>query len=176
MEFRVKYLQALELKSEGRLVVTDKMPFNFRYIPLICAAFPEAKIIHVRRDPAATCWSNYKQYFASSDLGYCYDLKDLTQFYNYYVNLMDHWNLDYNNRIYHLNYENLIEKQKGTTQKVIKYLDLNWENKCLKPEQNNKPVITASQNQIRKSVYKNSSNAWKKFEPFLKGAFDDLIV
>ena len=62
-KFRQKYLSELTKMSSGERFVTDKMPQNFRFIPLICAALPEAKIIHVQRNAAATCWSNYKHYF-----------------------------------------------------------------------------------------------------------------
>ena len=72
-EFRESYLSELSKRSNGKQFVTDKMPQNFLFIPLICAAFPEAKIIHVQRNPAATCWSNFKQYFVSNSLRNCYD-------------------------------------------------------------------------------------------------------
>ena len=74
--FRGEYLNALKRRSEGNAVVTDKMPHNFRFLALINAAFPEAKIIHVKRDPAAVCWANYTQYFVNDSLGYCYCLDD----------------------------------------------------------------------------------------------------
>ena len=61
--FRNKYLNRLQKVSKGNLIVTDKMPQNFRYIGLLAATFPEAKIIHVKRDPAAVCWSNYKKFW-----------------------------------------------------------------------------------------------------------------
>ena len=63
LNFRGKYLDKLKYVSNGNLIVIDKMPQNFRYIGLLAAAFPEAKIIHVKRNPAAVCWANYKQYF-----------------------------------------------------------------------------------------------------------------
>ena len=78
------------------------MPHNFRFIPLICAALPEAKIIHVQRDAQATCWSNYKQYFDTSGLGYCYNLNDITEFYMLYKNYMRFLQHQYQQRIYHL--------------------------------------------------------------------------
>ena len=61
--FRNNYLEQLCKHSEQNLFVTDKMPQNFRYLGLICAAFPEAKIVHVKRNAAATCWANFQQYF-----------------------------------------------------------------------------------------------------------------
>ena len=63
------------------------MPQNFRYIGLLAAAFPEAKIVHVKRNPAAVCWANYKQYFISKNMGFCYALDDIISYYRLYENL-----------------------------------------------------------------------------------------
>ena len=98
------------------------MPQNFSFISLICAAFPEAKIIHVERSAAATCWSNYKQYFRAKGLGYCYDLKDVVDYYRLYIDLMEFWQSQYNNRIYNLNYEELTTNQENETKNLIKHL------------------------------------------------------
>ena len=74
-DFRQKYLSSLAKRANGENFIVDKMPQNFQFIPLICAALPEAKIVHIQRDAAATCWSNYKHYFSAKDgLGYCYNL------------------------------------------------------------------------------------------------------
>ena len=173
-DFRKKYLFKLSKVSNGECIVTDKMPHNFRFIPLICAALPEAKIIHVQRDAAATCWSNYKQYFDSKNLGYCYDLSDLVDYYNLYKDLMRLWQSEYKNRIYNLNYETLTTDQENQSRKLIKHLGLNWEKACLSPEKNKRSVSTSSQQQVRKKVYKGSSNAWHKYESYLNGAFDSL--
>ena len=173
-DFRNNYLAALSKVSNGNHFVTDKMPPNFRFIPLICAAFPEAKIIHVQRNSAATCWSNYKQYFVSNSLGYCYDLKDVVEYYNLYKDLMRFWQSQYGERIYHLNYESLTTDQENETRKLIKYLGLNWQQTCLSPQKNKRSVRTASQQQVRQKVYQGSSDEWRKYEPFLNGAFDSL--
>ena len=160
--------------SNDKQFVTDKMPKNFYYIPLICAAFPEAKIIHVKRDAAATCWSNYKQYFASSSLGYCYALEDIVTYYGLYTDLMKFWQEKYGERIYNLSYEKLTTDQENETRKLINHLDLKWEDACLSPHKNKRGVRTASQQQVRQNVYKGSSKTWRKYEPFLNGAFDSL--
>ena len=173
-KFREDYLADLSKVSNGSHFVTDKMPPNFRFIPLICAAFPEAKIIHVQRNAAATCWSNYKRYFVSNSLGYCYDLKDVVEYYNLYKDLMRFWQSQYGERIYHLNYESLTTDQENETRKLIKYLGLNWQQTCLSPQKNQRSVRTASQQQVRQKVYQGSSEAWRKYEPFLNGAFDSL--
>jgi hypothetical protein len=173
-EFREKYLSELSKLSDSKQFVTDKMPQNFRFIPLICAAFPKAKIVHLQRNTTATCWSNYKQYFVSDGLGYCYDLKDVVEYYNLYRDLMKLWQSQYGDRIYNLNYESLTTDQENQTRKLIKYLDLNWEDACLSPHKNKRRVTTASQQQVRQKVYQGSSEAWRKYEPYLNGAFDSL--
>ncbi len=174
-KFRKTYLSELSKLSNGKQFVTDKMPQNFRFIPLICASLPEAKIIHIDRNAAATCWSNFKRYFVSDGLGYCYDLNDLVTYYELYTDLMKLWQSQYGDRIYNLNYERLTTDQENQTRKLIKYLELNWERACLSPQKNKRSVRTASQQQVRQKVYKGSSEVWRKFEPYLNGAFDSLL-
>ena len=87
---------------------------------------------------------------------------------------MSVWQSKYRNRIYNLNYENLTTDQENQTRKLIKHLGLNWEQACLSPQKNKRSVRTASQQQVRKKIYKGSSNAWHKYEPYLKGAFNSL--
>ena len=174
LKFRKNYLSQVSKLSNVKRFVTDKMPQNFRFIPLICAALPEAKIIHVKRNAAAICWSNYRTYFSSKGLGYCYNLKDVVEYYNLYEDLMKLWQLHYDDRIFHLNYENLIANQYDQTRKLIQYLELDWEEACLSPHQNKRSVKTASQEQVRQKLYKGSSEAWLRFEKILNGAFDKL--
>ena len=161
--------------SNNQSFVTDKMPQNFLYIPLICAAFPEAKIIHVKRDAIATCWSNYKHYFALKGLGYSYDLKDVVAYYDLYTDLMKCWQSQYSDRIYNLDYDKLTVDQEDETRQLINYIGLKWEGACLSPHENKRSVRTASQQQVRKRVYQGGSQAWRKYESFLDGAFDSLL-
>jgi hypothetical protein len=174
INFRERYLIKLQNVSNGNLIVTDKMPQNFLYIGLLAAAFPEAKIVHVKRNPTAVCWGNYKQYFASKSFGYCYGLDEVVAYYALYQNLMGFWEMKLPNRIYNLDYELLTINQDDETKKLIQHLDLDWESKCLSPQNNRRGVATASKLQIRKKVYQGSSEQWKKYEPFLNGAFDYL--
>ena len=150
------------------------MPQNFRYIGLLAAAFPEAKIIHVKRNPAAVCWANYKQYFKSTTLGYCYAIDDVIRYHSLYENLMDFWTNTLTDRIYQLDYEKLTVNQESETRQLIDYIGLDWDEKCLSPQNNARSVTTASNVQVRKKVYKGSSEQWKKYQPFLNGAFDCL--
>ena len=174
LEFRDRYLSELSKLPDRNPFVTDKMPQNFYFVPLICAAFPKAKIIHVQRNAIATCWSNYKQYFVSKNLGYCYDLNDIVEYYSLYKDLMKLWQSRYSDRIYNLNYEDLVNDQENETRKLIKYLGLKWEDSCLSPQKNKRSVRTASQQQVRQKVYRGSSEAWRKYETYLNGVFDSL--
>ena len=174
LSFRKKYLFEGRKRAKENPFFTDKMPQNFLYTGLIFSAFPEAKIIHVKRDPKATCWSNYKQYFSLNGLGYCYDLHDLVTYYKLYENLMNFWEQHYRDRIYNLNYEELTSHQKIQTKKLVSYLELNWDKDCLSPQKNKRSVNTASSLQVRKEVYKGSSERWLNFKPFVGDAFDKL--
>ena len=171
-KFRHEYLTELMKVSKDNKIVTDKMPHNFLYIGLIASAFPEAKIVHVKRDPAAVCWANYKQYFTSKNLGYCYALDDIISYHGLYENLMDFWKSSLGKKIYNLDYELLTVNQENETRNLIDFLDLDWDEKCLSPQNNTRGVSTASNIQVRKKVYQGSSKQWKKYEPFLSGAFD----
>ncbi|MBH73817.1 MAG: hypothetical protein CMM57_09210, partial [Rhodospirillaceae bacterium] len=174
LDFRHTYLNKLQNVSNGNLIVTDKMPQNFRYVGLLSAAFPEAKIVHVKRNPAAVCWANYKQYFVSKNIGYCYAINDAISYHKLYEDLMGFWTNTLNNEIYKLDYELLTANQESETRKLIEYLGLEWDENCLSPQNNTRRVATASNAQVRQKVYQGSSEQWKKYQPFLKGALDDL--
>ena len=175
LDFRHNYLDKLQNVCNGNRIVTDKMPQNFRYVGLLAAAFPEAKIVHVKRSPAAVCWANYKQYFVSKDIGYCYAIDDVISYHKLYENLMDFWTSALSKRIYNLDYEQLTVNQENETRQLIEYLGLDWDEGCLSPQNNTRRVATASNLQVRRRVYQGSSEQWKKFKPFLNGAFDGLL-
>ncbi len=175
LDFRHKYLEKLQIVSNGNLIVSDKMPQNFLYIGLLAATFPEAKIVHVKRNPPAVCWSNYKHYFVSNNLGYCYALDDIVSYHSLYENLMDFWTNMLSEKFYNLDYELLIVNQKSETRQLIDYLGLDWDEKYLSPQNNTRRVATASNLQVREKVYQGSSQQWKKYQALLNGVFDDLL-
>ena len=172
--FRDRYLGQISKRAGGKPFVTDKMPHNFRFIALICSALPEAKIIHIYRDAKATCWSNFKHYFASNGLGYSYNLNDTVKYYGLYKDLMNFWYQSYNDRIYNLDYDKLTEGQELETRRLIEFLGLNWEDACLAPQENSRPVRTASGQQVRNKIYTGSSQAWRKYRSYIGEVFNDL--
>ena len=136
---------------------------NFLNIGVIRTLFPEAKICHVVRDPIATCWSNYKQYFISNGLGYSYDLDDLVSYYRLYQELMRFWHEEFPGRLIEVNYDELTSNQEKEIKRLIGNLGLEWEEKCLSPHLNAGTIKTASKVQVRKKMYKDSSKEWKKY-------------
>ncbi len=174
IEFRKNYFEKVKNLSGGNLFVTDKMPQNFRYIGLILAIFPEAKILHIKRNPAAVCWANYKQWFRSKELNYSYSISDVIKYFKLYEDMMEFWNKSFKNLIYQISYEELTNDPINITKNLITHLDLSWEEKCLYPEKNKRSVSTASNIQIRKKIYKGSSEQWKKYKPFLDNIFDNI--
>ena len=173
-EFRANYFGKIKHLASGNEFITDKMPQNFRYIGLIATALPEAKIIHVKRDPAAVCWANYKTFFPSEGLGYCFSIEDTIHYVRLYEDLMGFWGSELSNKIHTLNYEQLTVNQEKETKRLIDYIGLDWHEACLSPQDNNRGVSTASSIQVRQKVYQGSSQEWKKYEPFLNGAFDQI--
>ena len=173
-QFRKHYTSALQKKSNGKIFVTDKMPQNFRYLGLILNAFPKAKIVHIKRSPEATCWSNFQQYFPAEGLRFCYNLSDLVGYYNLYQDIMNFWNANHKGAIYNVSYEGITNNPKAEIRRLIEYVGLGWEAACLSPEKNRRIIRTASHQQIRSKIYKGSSEKWRKFETFIADEFKSL--
>ena len=110
------------------------------------------------------CFSNYKNSFSAGSLGFCYNLSKLGTFYNLYNDLMQFWDTKYKNQIYQLSYENLINNKEKEIKELLKFCDLDWDENCLNPHQNKKPVATASLAQVRSPMYKSSIEKWRNFE------------
>lgn len=171
LTFRNSYLDKIHNIAEDHFFVTDKMPQNFLFLGLITSVIPEAKIIHVKRNPSAVCWANYKQYF-KKDIGYSHSLEDIISYYKLYDNLMDYWSKLLNQKIYNIDYDKLTIDQEFETRRMIDYIGLKWDEKFLSPEVNKRIVSTASNVQIREKIYQGSSDQWKNYKPFLNGKFN----
>ncbi len=166
-KFREYYSNNLPKLEKKRFYITDKMPLNFLWIGLILKCFPNAKIIHLIRNPIATCWSIYNTYFSGNGNAFSYDQLDIYEYYNLYSDLMKHWNSQYSNKIYNLDYENLTRKPNQEIKKLLKYCELNIEKDCFKPHLNKRVISTASSIQAREKIYTGSSNVWEIYKEFI---------
>ena len=164
---RKEYLNSLSKINANEKVITDKWPLNFRSIGFILSAFPQAKIVHLKRDARATCWSIYKHYFSDNGNGWAYNFDDLAKFYSLYVELMNYWHELYPGNIYDISYEELTSNQEKETRKLIEYCGLDWDPNCLNFHENKRDVKTASALQVRKKMYQGSSDAWKEYSDYL---------
>lgn len=172
-DVRASYLGEIESLATEKNVITDKMPFNFLWIGAILAALPEARIVHVNRDPVATCWSIYKHYFPATGLGFAWDLEDLAGYCRLYQDLMAFWHRSFPGNIYDLDYERLTEDQEAESRKLLAFCGLPWEPACLDFHQSHRTVRTASSGQVRQKIYRGSSEAWRKYAGHL-GPLSDL--
>ena len=173
-DFRMKYFLKLNLSSNQVNIITDKMPQNFYYIGLLSVSFPNARFVHVKRNPASVCWSNYKQYFPHNEIGFNYDIDDIVNYFKLYKNLMQFWEKNIKNKIYELDYELLTKNHEFEIKKLLGFLKLNFEEKCLYPEKNSRKIFTASVVQVREKIYKGSSNDWINYKPYLDGKLSGI--
>ena len=166
LSLRKQYLDVLSHLNVPESVIADKSLFNFQYIGFILTAFPEAKIVHTKRDARAICWSIYSIYLKYVDFGN--DFEDLAGFYGLYTELMDFWQQLFPGKIYDMCYEDLTTNQEEETKKLLQYCELDWDDNCLSFHKNKRAVNTASSLQVKRKMYQGSSEAWKKYEAHLK--------
>ena len=166
LSIRKQYIDYLPMSGIKEKIILDKMPLNFRYIGFILTSFPDAKVIHMNRDPMATCWSIYKYEFRGN--AYSFNQEDIAIYYDLYIKLMQFWKKMFPDRIYDIDYESLTSNQEEHTRKILKYCDLDWDENCLNFHTNKSAVKTTSSMQVRKKMYQGSSEVWKKYENYLQ--------
>ena len=161
------YLASLDRVSASALRVIDKMPHNFQHLGLIALLFPNARIIHCRRDPLDTCLSCFTTHLRANAHGYAGDLETLGLFYREYVGLMEHWRSVLPLTIYDLDYEKLIATPEQETRKLVDFIGLPWDPACLAPQESTVPIHTQSRLQVRQPIYDTSIGRWRRFEKHL---------
>lgn len=171
---RSAYLESLDALGTDRPVIVDKMPMNFRWIGFAAAALPEAVFIHTRRDPVAVGWSMYRTYFPARGLEFTCDLADIAEYTRLHDSLMAFWQERLPGRVHELEYEALTEDQEAQTRRLLEICGLPWDDACLRFHETERSVRTASAAQVRRPLYKGSSQAWRKYEPWLGALIDGL--
>lgn len=152
---------------------TDKMPLNYRNLGLIHTVFPEARILHIRRNPLDTCLSIYATFLAGG-ANFLYRKENIVAFYRAYLRSMEHWRESLpKDRLFELDYESLVVDPEPLTRSILAFLDLPWDDVCLHPESNPSAVNTPSRWQARQPIYKTSMEKWRPYEPWL-GEFEEL--
>ena len=166
-ELGEQYLERTRIHRKlGRHFFIDKMPNNFAHVGLIHLILPNAKIIDARRHPLACCWSGFKQHFARGQ-NFSYSLDDLGRYYCDYVDLMGHFERVLPGRVHRVIYEDLIADTEGEVRRLLAYCGLQFEDACLRFFENDRPVRTASSEQVRQPIYKDGIDQWRHYEPWL---------
>ena len=167
VSFGERYLTKTQVhRKQGLPFFIDKMPNNFAHIALIQLILPNARIIDARRHPLACCFSNFKQHFARGQ-NFSYSLKDMGLYYRDYVELMGHFEAVLPGRIHRVNYENMVENTELELRRLLDYCGLTFEENCLRFFENDRPVRTASSEQVRKPIYKEGVDHWRHYEAWL---------
>jgi tetratricopeptide (TPR) repeat protein len=143
----------------------DKFPLNFLYAGFIARAFPQARIVCLRRHPLDSVWSNYKHLFAlnSPYYGYSYDLLDTAHYYALFAELMAFWRTAFPDHILELEYEALIDDQEGQTRRLLAHCGLPWDRACLDFHNRSGAVATPSAQQVRRPLNRDSIERWKDY-------------
>ena len=170
-----RYLDAIDTKAKNASAtrITDKMPHNFQAVGFIALMFPKARIVHTRRSPFDTCLSIWQQNFNDAH-SYGRNLADLGHHYAHYLDIMEHWRQVLPGRMLEIDYEDLVENQERVSRQLIDFVGLPWDEACMRPQDVDRTVLTASVWQVRQPVYKRSAGRWKNYERHLEPLRDAL--
>lgn len=168
-----RYVTSLRRYSLTAWRITDKMPGNFVKVPLIALAMPGAKIIHMRRHPLDTCLSCFTMRFTQGQ-EWSYDLVELGRYYSAYWQLMKRWRQVCPESFIEVEYERLVTDTEEEVKRVLDYVELPWDERCLRFYEHERPVHTASLAQVRQPIYKTSMGKWKHFVHKLKPLIEAL--
>ncbi len=161
------YLESTRVQRRlGRPFFIDKMPNNFAHVGLIRLILPRARIIDVRRHPLGCGFSGFKQHFARGQ-AFTYDLTDLGRYYADYVALMAHFDAVLPGCVHRVIYEALVDDLEGEVRRLLDYCGLPFEPACLAFHDNDRAVRTASSEQVRRPLFAEGVDHWRRFEPWL---------
>ena len=156
------YIDQLTKISDKPFII-DKLPLNFKWVGFIINSLPEAKIIHINRNPMAVCWSNYKTLFTDRGMDFTLSQDSIAEYYHLYLDLMNYWNIKYPRKIINIDYDDYVKNFETGTKSILNYLNLEWEEKIKSYDKTNRVVTTASFQQVRGKIKKDTSKGWRKY-------------
>jgi tetratricopeptide (TPR) repeat protein len=171
--FGKAYIDETSIHRKSAPLFTDKMPNNFRHIALIHSILPNAKIIDARRYPLDCCFSMFKQLFAQGQ-EFTYGLKEAGSYYNSYIKLMNHWDEVLPGKILRVNNEDVINDLEGQVRRILKFIDIPFEESCVSFHKTERSVRTASSEQVRQPINKKGMGRWKPYAKHLKPLLETI--
>lgn len=162
-----RYIEQTQWRAQGRPFYVDKLPPNFMLAGFIRRALPQARIIHMSRNPMDLCFSNYRALFGDA-FAYSYDLGTLAEHHRRYQQLMRHWHEVMPGAIHDVCYADLVGNTEATTRALLAYCGLPYESRCLDTPSNTAPVATLSSAQVREPIHKRGLQEWRRYEAQLQ--------
>ena len=157
-----RYLQQTQWRADGRRYYVDKLPPNFMLVGFIRQALPQAKILHMVREPMEVCFSNYRALFGDS-YAYSYDLESLAHHYRQYRRVMAHWHRVAPGFVLDVPYDALVQDTDSTARRVLDFCGLAFEAECLDTAGNRAPVATLSSAQVRVPIHRRALGEWRRY-------------
>ena len=159
---RYDLLEYTRWQARGRRFLTEKLPSNFLHLGVILAAMPEARVLHMRRDPMDTCFSNLRTLFSTA-APYSYDQSELADYFLGYQALMKHWHDMWPGRILDVEYQRLVEDPEGEAARIMAFCGMDPHDAVLHPSREGGAVATASLADVRSGIQKNRGGAWRPY-------------
>jgi tetratricopeptide (TPR) repeat protein len=150
------YLDAHAWLLDGRSHFTEKLPGNYRLVGLIQRLLPQARVLHLVRDPVDTCWSNLRELFSLDNAAYSYRQDELGRAHRRCQQLMTHWKAQTPERLLQVNYADLVQRPEATARTVLEFCGLGWHSECVRVESRHGPVRSASALQVREPIHARS--------------------
>jgi tetratricopeptide (TPR) repeat protein len=168
-----EYLRKNRWRLNAKKFMVDKEPSNCIYAGFIARAMPNARIIHIKRNPMDACFSNYKQFFAQSSFTYSYDILELAEHYKLYAKIMQFWKEQIPESLLEISYESLVNNPDFQAERIRKFCGFKPK-KHTEPQNANYLTSTLSAAQVRAPIHNKNINAWRRYETQLKPLYDAL--
>jgi hypothetical protein len=163
-----RYLHQTQWRANGKPFYIDKLPPNFMLIGCIRRALPQAKVVHIVREPMDVCFSNYRAMFGDA-YAYSYDLERLAHHYRQYARLMQHWRRAFPGFVVDVPYSGLVLETERTCRELLAACGLRYEEGCLDHTRNSTSVATLSSAQVRKPIHSRGIGEWRRYGAHLQG-------
>lgn len=173
-----RYIDETRIYRTATPFFIDKMPNNFRHIGLIRLMLPNARIIDARRDPMSCCFSNLKQFFAQGQ-EFSYGIDAIARYYRTYLELMAHWDVVLPGHVLRVQHEDVIDDLEGSVRRILDFCGLPFDRACVDFHTNTRSVRTPSSEQVRRPIFRDGLDDWKRYEPWLgplKDALGDAVT